>query len=43
MKRTELMSGAIVSIKGNEAKRIRVTGITKKKIQYIDKDTHQPK
>lgn len=43
MRRTELMSGAIVSIKGNEAKRIRVTGITKKKIQYIDKDTHQPK
>lgn len=41
MKRTELMLGAIVSIRGDEAKRLRVTGLTKKKIQYIE--NKQPK
>lgn len=41
MKRTELMLGAIVSVRGDEAKRLRVTGITKKKIQYIE--NKQPK
>lgn len=36
MKKSELMLGGIVSIRGNEAKRLKVNAITKKKIQFIN-------
>lgn len=36
MKKSELMLEAIVSVRGNEAKRLKVNAITKKKIQYIN-------
>lgn len=41
MKKTELVLGAIVSIKGDEAKRVKINGLTQKKIQYIN-DKQQP-
>lgn len=36
MRKTELVFGAVVAVKGNEALRLKVNGITKKKIQYIN-------
>ncbi len=42
MRRSELICGAVVAEKGNEAKRIRVNGITPRKIQYID-ESKQPR
>ena len=41
MKKTELVLGAIVAVKGNEALRVKVNGLTQKKIQYIN-DKNQP-
>lgn len=41
MRRSELICGAVVAEKGNEANRIRVNGITPKKIQYIN-EKRQP-
>lgn len=42
MKRSELICGSVVAEKGNEANRIKVNGITPRKIQYID-ESKQPK
>jgi hypothetical protein len=41
MKKTELVLGAIVSVKGNEALRVKINGLTQKKIQYIN-ENRQP-
>jgi hypothetical protein len=37
MKKTELVLGAIVSVRGNEAMRVEINGLTQKKVQYINK------
>lgn len=41
MKKSELIYGSVVAVKGNEAKRVKVNGITPKKIQYIN-ENRQP-
>lgn len=41
MKKSELIYGAIVAVKGNEANRLKVNAITPKKIQYVN-EKRQP-
>ena len=41
MRKTELMLGSVVAVRGNEALRLKINGITKKKIQYIN-NKNQP-